>query len=59
MCLSNERTHIIEMAGAELQVTASKSLLLVLGVRAETIIPDVVLREADVDVEGDVFLGSG
>lgn len=59
MCLPNKRRHIIVMAGVELQVPASKSLLLVLGVYTEAIVPDVVLRETDVNVKGDVFFGAG
>lgn len=55
MCLADKCTHVVEMARVELGVAVSKSPLLILGVRAQSVIPDVVLSQTNVKIKGHIL----
>lgn len=47
------------MPRTELRIAASQFPLLLFGIEAELVVPDVVLRQADVDVKGGIILCAG
>lgn len=56
--LADEDAHVVVVAGAELGVARPQLALLSVRVHAQVVVPDVVLGQADVDVECDVVLGA-
>lgn len=56
--LADEDAHVVVVAGAELGVARPQLPLLRVRVHAQVVIPDVVLRQADVNVKCDVVLGA-
>jgi hypothetical protein len=58
VCLRQAFQHIVAVTEVESLVHLAKTLLHGFRVEAETVEPDVVLGQADVDVECVVFFGA-
>ena len=58
MCLRQAFQHIVAVTEVESLVHLAKTLLHGFWVETETVEPDVVLGQADVDVECVVFFGA-